>query len=354
MKEGSHITNLIGYVHQKGGQTFQESPFNEIDSAVLSQLSYLNFDILQSKQDHFIGNLNNQDTLKQASQHTWRPDENVDLVKAMATSKRFGSVTWHDYINITDSHSEQQFAAITFDLNDDYRYIAYRGTEASFVSWKEDLNMAYLTTIPSQLTALKYYQDSLEKYPGKYLLGGHSKGGTLAIYTGANASPLLKQKIVAIYNHDGSGMLGIDTDPNWPFEIYKTVPQSSIVGVTLDTSAYYKIVKSNAKSIFQHDLFTWEIEKDAFISESDTTWLSKKAQQATLRWILQFDQHSKQLLIDTLYQMLKPDGCNHIRDLRHTQSKSAKIILNNLLELDPITRKQCWITIKTMFLLSIN
>nr|WP_263799890.1 DUF2974 domain-containing protein [Lentilactobacillus hilgardii] len=272
----------------------------------------------------------------------------------MSASQRFGSMTWHDYINVTDSYSEQQFSAITFDLNDDYHYIAYRGTEASFVGWKEDLNMAYLTTIPSQLTALKYYQDSLINYPGKYLLGGHSKGGTLAIYTGANASPLLKQKIVAIYNHDGPGMLGISADPDWPFKIYKTIPQSSIVGVTLDTSAHYKIIKSNAKNIFQHDLFTWEIEENVFISEPDTTWLSKKAQQATLRWILQFDKQSKQLLIDTLYQMFKPEGCNHIRDLRHTKSKSAKIIFNNLLELDPITRKQCWTTIKAMFLISIK
>ena len=37
--------NIIGFVKRFGDKTFKEMPFNEVDALILSELSYINFDL---------------------------------------------------------------------------------------------------------------------------------------------------------------------------------------------------------------------------------------------------------------------------------------------------------------------
>ena len=66
--------------------------------------------------------------------------------------------------------------------------------------------MALLDTVPSQLRAADYVQRAARRYKGwKLYLGGHSKGGNLAVYSAVNCGKTVQNRIVAVYNNDGPG-----------------------------------------------------------------------------------------------------------------------------------------------------
>ena len=62
-----------------------------------------------------------------------------------------------------------------------------------------------MTHIPAQVEALKYIRRVSKKYNCKIHLGGHSKGGNLAVYAGIFCSKKVQDKIIDITNFDGPG-----------------------------------------------------------------------------------------------------------------------------------------------------
>jgi hypothetical protein len=40
---------------------------------------------------------------------------------------------------------QKQFAAVTYLIDEETAYIAYRGNDATVMGWKEDFNMAFIT-----------------------------------------------------------------------------------------------------------------------------------------------------------------------------------------------------------------
>ena len=63
-------------------------------------------------------------------------------------------------------------------------------SEGLTVRWwagKKNFNMAYITPVPAQQTAKEYVEKTAGQWQGKLWLGGHSKGGNLAVYAGIHA-----------------------------------------------------------------------------------------------------------------------------------------------------------------------
>ena len=72
-----------------------------------------------------------------------------------------------------------------------------------------------------------------------------------------------------MFNHDGPSFLDdpsprIDDD-RFHALLHKTVPESSAFGMILERRADYRVVRSSAMSVFQHEPFTWLTEDDDFV-----------------------------------------------------------------------------------------
>ena len=67
------------------------------------------------------------------------------------------------------------------------RIWAFRGTDSSLAGWFEDIQLAYSEATPSQLYAQAYLERAARRFGGGLYLGGHSKGGALALYAAVNA-----------------------------------------------------------------------------------------------------------------------------------------------------------------------
>ena len=88
-----------------------------------------------------------------------------------------------------------QFAAVTMLLPGGTLAVAFRGTDDSFVGWKEDFNMAFRYPVPAQRAACEYVCAVARLWRGPMVLLGHSKGGNLAVYAAMNAPEPVQRRV---------------------------------------------------------------------------------------------------------------------------------------------------------------
>ena len=208
------MANLMDYLDWRGDLTLEISPFNEVDALILAELSFVDFDgivpppelgrglPLCEAAEAFFARHGGKDV----PMGVLVPDTISKMLRKLMTSPRFRNMTLNGYTALLDDSIEQQFAALTIDLGNGSIYISFRGTDDTIVGWKEDLNMGFLEEIPSQKQAVEYVARVARQYSDKTIrIGGHSKGGNLAVYSAAKSSGEIQERIVAVHNNDGPG-----------------------------------------------------------------------------------------------------------------------------------------------------
>ena len=291
---------------------------------------------------------------KIATTGIWKIEKRLDNVIDYTTNiektinSDYGKDSYYDLHNVidyveADYKTEKQFSACVFSITDSLYYIGYRGTDASFVGWKEDLNLGYLDVIPSQKEALDYFVNFASKYDGTYIIGGHSKGGNLAVYAATFAPTELKAKIKMVYSHDGPGFL-----PNFyktqEFEniqsrICKIIPKAAVVGLIMEQYNNYKVVNSKAVLLLQHDLLKWQIVDDHLDYVSDVNKFSKHTRKIMNSWISDMDMETRKVFVNTIYELIVETKAERISQFLKNWPKNLVTINKKVKDLDPQVRK---------------
>lgn len=125
----------------------------------------------------------------------------------MAASPRFRDVLIYDHAAAFDEVRDLQFAATTYVCPGRFAYVGFRGTDTTLTGWREDFNMAYQAPVEAQALAARYLAAAAAdpRLPETLMVGGHSKGGNLAEYAALTATPEVQGRIARLYNHDGPG-----------------------------------------------------------------------------------------------------------------------------------------------------
>ena len=336
---------VIEYLQKYGDISFREKPLNDVDSLALCQLSYLKFDGMVSDVRHNGPSV----TLREIAE---RPDvdklfgdvrfekENRALFEGMLSGRRFRDMKLNCYINLVEKEWETQFSAITFILDDGTLFLAFRGTDETIIGWKEDFNMAFQEAVPAQLLAQDYVREVAAEYVMPLRLGGHSKGGNLAVFAAARSTPDIQQRILEVYNNDGPGFTDyLMGDPGYLAMVprIKTyVPQSSVIGMLLEHEEPYTIIKSNQVSVLQHDPYSWEVMGPNFVPMQSITADSQFVNQTIKAWIASMDTQERNRLVDALFGLLGTGGIDKALDIFHPRNIRTYIkTLGN----DPETRQ---------------
>ncbi|BDR57151.1 Mbeg1-like protein [Xylocopilactobacillus apis] len=349
------MSNIISYLTSYGDKTFVDEPFNELDAAILSQISYLDFTQFTKNEFSQFSDLKGQeDLIKAAAEDTWFPVDSEQLVSDVAGSKRYGQISWSDYLNLVNKKTEQQFSAITFQLSPDLYFLAFGGTDSSILGLKEDLNMSYQKTVPSQISGLKYFKKISQKYSGTFFLGGHSKGGNVAVYAGVHAEEELQQLIEKIFNFDGPGFGKDKSSIKINDKIFKFIPQSSIVGRLLDPDNKFQVVKSDAKGFRQHNLFTWQVTGRSFVRLDAPDEFSQYVSGATSEIVDLIEDDNKEIFINALYELITSTDSTSMTELKKNWFSKAISVLNNLKDVDPELRKVLLKTTKNLAVISFK
>ena len=315
--------NIVSYATQNM-KPFQDQAFHSVDSLILSCVVYMHFPRNNPALCGWDGiplpALFHAEDFDMIFEHVYDAPASKELLTALIASPRFREIRVKGYVQQSDRSEEKQFAAMTFDLPDGSSYIAFRGTDATIVGWKEDFNMAFQYPVPSQAEAADYLNEAAGHCRGPLYVGGHSKGGNLAVYAAANCLPDVSTRLMRVFSHDGPGFLeqALQSEAFRHVlpKIEKTLPQSSMIGMLLEHQENYKIVKSSSISIWQHNPFSWEVKGDDFSYCSELTGDARYLNATLNQWIRAMTAEERAQLVDTIYGLIDLDNIANFAQLR--------------------------------------
>ena len=348
------MANIFDYIQWRGDLSLSKDEFNEIDNLILSRFAYFPFDEI-IKEDEIV-------TIKELSERFQKKDitkmpilwkDDMNLFPAMGQSKRFGEMKATRYVNKISIEQEKQFSAITIVLPDDTIYISYRGTDNTVIGWKEDLNMTFKSHIPSQVDAVKYLEQIAKEYPNQLRVGGHSKGGNLAIYASIFTDEKIKERIIDIYNNDGPGF----NDEIVKMKEYKEmigrvntyIPQDSVFGRLLNHEEKYTVVKSTQRGVMQHDLYSWQLLGNKFVCLKEVTNGSNFIDKSIKDWLEQIDINTREQVIDIIFQVISTTKAETLVELKGHWFSNAKILLSSYKLIDSENKKMIFETLSALF-----
>ena len=321
---------------------FNEYKLNDIDALILSWISYYHIpkELAKeySKKPFYLKDFYNLKYLNNILYDVFDMEKSKELITYLAGNERFKDLEILYYVEQKNKNIEKQFSAMTFKLSKDEYLIAFRGTDHSFIGWKEDFNMCYKKSIPSQIEALKYLNKIFSKLKGKFYITGHSKGGNLSAYASSLCSVNNQNRILKVYNFDGPGLnnSNIKNTPNTNIniKIHKFVPQASIVGMCFENTTNYKIIKSNGIGILQHNPFTWEIKNNKFINAKSRTLDSNAFKKGLNNIINSLSEKEIKTFVNTLYNILNKTQMNDFDTLSKNILKNLPILFEGFTSLD--------------------
>jgi hypothetical protein len=315
------MSNLLTYIEFRGDLPFNIDPVNKVDNLIFSRLAYIDFDDIEE----------NGETLKSISKRYSIIDDKWDnlvfvteevkpLLEEAALNKRYENIKVKDFVNIIDEKIELQFSAVCFQLDIETVYVAFRGTDDTLVGWKEDLNMIYLDSIPAQEKAKEYLEDIIKSndYKNVYI-GGHSKGGNLAVYSSINIDSNYQYLIKGVYNNDGPGFKeSITWKPeyiNISDKIFTLTPQNSIVGLFLENNINRNIVKTTESQAFEHNTFTWIVSRNDFKYVDEINDNIKFVDTTSRNALQRLSDEQRKTFVDVVYLILSSNENKRVTDL---------------------------------------
>ena len=320
------MANIFDYLDWRGDLTLSERAFNEVDNLILAEICYLDLSGFAPA-----GFETQQVTLREAwdayfAAHPTTdmgvlvPDQIPVLVQKAAQTARFGSLRLLGYVNRIDEETQTQFSAMTMLLPDGSAYVAFRGTDDTIVGWKEDFNMAFTPEIPAQRYAADYLQQAAAALAFRPLLvGGHSKGGNLAMYAAAMVPESVQERIGNIYNNDGPGfqekILQTEGYRRIKPRIKTILSQNAMVGTLLWNDCDYTVVKSTAALLGAHDGFTWETTPTSFVRCENLSPSARAFDRAMEEVLVGMSMAERQEFIEEFFGTLTATGAVTLSDL---------------------------------------
>jgi hypothetical protein len=267
------------------------------------------------------------------------------MLYLMADTRRFRNMKLCNHLQILDEIQVKQFSSLTILVSRKHAYLSYRGTGDDLIGWKEDFLLACLPEIPAQEEAVFYLQDVADQFPERFLMvGGHSKGGNLAVYAAVQAPESIQDRICAVWSNDGPGFtdefVHSDAFHRIEHKIHFIVPKSSVVGLLLAHAENYQIVDSSQIGLLQHDGLSWQVMADHFVTLSELTKESIRTEQKIRTWLQKIPLEERRKFVDSLFDVLQSTGAHTVSEIKKDRAKTAAASIPAMKELPKDTRER--------------
>lgn len=332
------MANINDYLLWRGDLPINNKyKFNEIDSMILARFSYLRFDKIKLNKIETIESISKK--MLKLSEEDYRYNGDKELITYLGKSERFKNLKVSDYEKNDNKDFVKQFGAITIHISDNELYISFLGTDSTIVGWQEDFNMTFLSNVPCQIAGLDYTNIIAKKYPNKKIrLGGHSKGGNVAIYSALRVAEDVQNRIIKVYNYDGPGLKKEILEKYLSEKIMKKmetyIPQDSVIGRLLIHNEKTKIVYSTENGIYQHDIFSWQVLKDDLIVTHEHTQKSEEIHRMVVDWLENTTNEQRKIFICTIFELFYSTEAKSFGEISKSLTTSLPRILKKYGELD--------------------
>ena len=352
------MQGILDYAELRKDITFQERGFNPVDALIFSVLSYVDWEEVVNEAERPLSEacalfLQRREGAVFARIFAYSPLI-PRLLELLKDSVRYREVTMGDYRNVFDEAQEIQFAAVTMKLPDGALFLSFRGTDSSMIGWKEDMKMTYQESVPAQVLAWEYTRQCAKRHvqtkrflgrvrrrdlPTLYL-GGHSKGGNLAMYAAIRETSL-HQQIRKVFNFDGPGFRetfyahyecsGILS------RIVTYLPQGSIIGRLLEHREAAVVIEARESGLSQHDAFCWSVGCDDFILAEGLSEESDKVQDYIQRVLLDRSDEERRRFVDLIFRVMDRLEIRSVSDMSQLGLRQG---INGLRELSAMSAEE--------------
>lgn len=343
------MSDFMDYISWRGDLTFEQSALNEVDCAMFSYMVYVDFTGIVPKEGE-----NASISLKEASEKFWEMHTEREILdkptltkmsafvlREMASSRRFANLQLFSYVDETSEEEQKQFAAMQIELNEKQVYLVYRGTDETIVGWREDFNMVYLPEIPSEKRAAEYLKDVFENPSNstkRYYIGGHSKGGHLAMYAAVQNARQYDSRMITVFNFDGPGL----SDTMVKSEAYQKIcpriisylPEQSFFGLMLCHKERIYGIRSSKNALLQHDPLSWQLLGTSFLKCSITSQ-ALGLNEALKAWLFHLTLEERYLVIDCIFDSLAEADIRTIGDLADLNPARIYELVQGLKRMNP-------------------
>ena len=301
--------NLFNFIDKYGCYTFDEVEFTEIDNVILSMISYLNLDGIVSRHryepktlkivaDSFFEKFDKKETVVLATKNA------IKIFKNIMNTRRYGNLLLYNYIY--KSSGNNQFGAVTIEINKKLVFVSFEGTDHLISGWKEDFMMCYMFPVPAHKMAIDYLNKNFLFRRKNIIVGGHSKGGNLALVASMYSNFIVKDRIIKIYNNDGPGLrlkqFNSKEYSSIESRLIYTIPNYSVFGLFFECSKNVEVVRSFRKSLFAHDPLTWVV-KDKEFERVELSDFSKKLDVTLHDLVEKYDEEQWEKNVNELFEV---------------------------------------------------
>ena len=357
------MANLLDYLDWRGDLTLEQAPFNEVDNLILAELSFVDFKdivpgpdegesvVLREAAEAFFAKFPQGEKIDMG---VLVPGAIPEMLRKMADSRRFGDMKLNCFVDHLDVGKGEQFAALAIETGDKGLYLSFRGTDDTLAGWKEDFELACMPEVPAQKKAVAYTWAVAKQFPRKKLrLGGHSKGGNLAVYAGVFCPENVQKRIIAVWSNDGPGfhndLLDLPEHRRIAERIFSIVPKSSVVGMLLEHEEDYTVVDSDQLGFMQHDGFSWQVVGDHFITLRQVTQQAHFSDQELRKWVHGLTVEQRETFVNAMFDVLSASGAVTLTDLKDDSFKAVGAMVKAMKDLDKETRDGLWEFLAILF-----
>ena len=336
--------NLNRFIDDYGNYSFDDVPFTEVDNVIFASLAYLNLDGFVSKNSfnsRRLQDVANDFFVKYSAKekNIYAVRKAIKLFRNIKDTKRYKDLLLYNYAY--ESGVDEQFSAFTIEIDKNLIYVSFEGTDQLVSGWKEDFMFSYMFPTISQRKAIYYINHYFTFRRKKLILGGHSKGGNLAMVAGMYANFFVKRKIVSIYNNDGPGLMREFYDSKQYLSIkdrlINILPNYSMVGILMKNNDNLIVIRSMKKGIFSHDVMSWVVDDKNF-QRTTLSSFSNNLMESVSNWIYQYDKDQREKFVVALFSVFDRAGIKSIIDIIENKKLILKFILETK-DIEPDVRK---------------
>lgn len=334
------MPGINDYLDWRGDIPATSDNVNEVDNLIFCLLSYVDFDGILPADPRADGI-----TLREAAKEYFFthsedtphplglivPGGIIALFRRLSETPRYRDLWLTGYSNEVCREREMQFAVLSVVFPDHGRFVAFRGTDDTIVGWKEDFKLSYMDEVPAQRKATDYLNRVPIVLGAKLYVGGHSKGGNLAVWGAVHAEREVQDAITRVYSNDGPGfteaMLRSPAYQRMSDRLTFLLPQSSLIGLLLANDNTYQIVKSRSPGLLQHNGLTWDVMGPAFVRQEKLSGRGVRADTVVRERIDRMSGEEKRALVEAMFEVLESTGAETLTELAEGKWKNALSML---------------------------
>lgn len=323
--------NVIEYIEKYGELNFNDKPINDVDKLIFANLSYVDYVDIIANNDKNKKRV--EDVANEFFYKKYHDKKNIiaikggiKLLKLISNTERYKDLLLYNYVHIVDD--EQQFSAITIEINPHLVYISFEGTDEMISGWKEDFKLSYQFLVASHKSAIKYLNKFFTFKNYDIIVGGHSKGGNLSLIGGIYSNFLVRHKIKEIYSYDGPGLLKEQLNSYKYKRVSKKykhiVPNNSLIGMMLYSKEHF-VIKTNYVGLLSHYALNWQVDESNFIKD-ELLNCSVNLSNNLSKWIEKYNYKQKMQFVDEMFDVFKKNNVYTLLDFLKRPTAIIKIL----------------------------